>query len=386
MMERLRVLHITTQLLPHGGIEQNLHLLAQRLDSDRFEMAICPIQNARSNIPASFHTLPVKLFPLNRRGAIYDLFTTLSLWRLVRTYRPHIVHTHNNKANFHGRMAAWLFGRAGLVTTHHDMGDWRVAFGQPFRWTTLSKIDNWVEQIIYPWCNVRMNRLNHRLIAVSHAVAAIEGDSQADPRLRILPAPYDEHLFQPTSSPVSFQARLGTVGRLVWQKGLPVLLEALALVASQKPMVTLRIAGDGPLMSSLRQRASGSDLQGRVLFMGSQSHNDTLYQGLDIYLQPSLFEGSSMTTVEAMAMGLPVIASRTGGLAELVVDGETGLLVPANDPIALSAAIVSLLNNPEQARRLGQAGQKRAQALYTASRYIEQISTLYRQVVREVCP
>ncbi|MBF0447282.1 MAG: glycosyltransferase family 4 protein [Magnetococcales bacterium] len=385
-MERLRVLHMTTQLLSHGGIEQNLHLLAQRLDPDRFEMAICSIRNALSDIPAPFHNLSAKLFPLNRRGAIYDPFTTVSLWRLLRAYRPHIVHTHNNKANFHGRIAARLYGRAALVTTHHDMGDWRLAFGQPFERASLSKIDDWVEQIIYPLCNVRMNRLNHRLIAVSHAVAAIEADSRADPRLHILPAPYDDHLFYSSSSPVSFQARLGTVGRLVWQKGLPVLLEALALVVIQNPLATLRITGDGPMMSALRQRASCSDIQGRVLFSGSQSHNANLYHGLDIYLQPSLFEGSSMTTAEAMAMGLPVIASRTGGLAELVVDGETGLLVPANDPIALSAAILFLLDNPEQARRMGQAGQKRAQALYTASRYIEQISTLYREVVREVCP
>ncbi|MEO5377601.1 MAG: glycosyltransferase family 4 protein [Magnetococcus sp. DMHC-6] len=144
--------------------------------------------------------------------------------------------------------------------------------------------------------------------------------------------------------------------------------------------------GAGPLWTTLQQRASLPDLQGRVFLTGAMTHDVHLYQDLDIYLQPSLSEGSSMTTVEAMAMGLPVIASRTGGLAEVVIDGETGLLVPPNDPQALAEAILTLLHDPQRAQAMGHQGQIRARAFFSGRLYIEKIAAFYQDMARQIVP
>ncbi|MEO5377600.1 MAG: glycosyltransferase [Magnetococcus sp. DMHC-6] len=201
MSSRLRILHITTQLLPHGGIEENLRLLAQRLDPNHFELFLCPIRNTLAEIPASFINLPIHLLPLNRAGSLYDIFTTIALWRLIRNIKPHIVHTHNNKGNFHGRLAARWYSRTAIVTTHHDLGDWRAATGHPLKWRGLTADENWLDHLIYPILNLRMNRLNHGIIVVSQAVGHLH--SHPGRGLYLLPAPYDDHLFVPFSLPTS---------------------------------------------------------------------------------------------------------------------------------------------------------------------------------------
>ena len=123
MAGALKLLHVTTRLSPEGGIEEMLRILARHLDRERFRMGICSLRDAAEEVPAVFRELSVDVFCGGRRAWLFDLGATLWVARVIRRFGADIVHTHQDKGNLHGRLAAFLFSRARIVTTHHDLGD-----------------------------------------------------------------------------------------------------------------------------------------------------------------------------------------------------------------------------------------------------------------------
>jgi len=181
------------------------------------------------------------------------------------------------------------------------------------------------------------------------------------------------------------------VGRLEARKGIDTLLEALPEVLRAFPSASVHIAGrdcgaaPGLSWEQLWQsRMRGQAQQGQVRFHGEVSNEvrDQLYEACDIFVAPSRYESFGLIYLEAMARGKPVIACRVGGVPEVVVDGETGILVPPGDPAALAAAILRLLRDPEQRERLGRAGHERYRSLFTSQAMAARTLALYRDVVR----
>jgi glycosyltransferase involved in cell wall biosynthesis len=166
-------------------------------------------------------------------------------------------------------------------------------------------------------------------------------------------------------------------------KGFAYLLEAFARLAPDFPQATLLLVGDGPDRSILEQQAARYRLSRRVTFMGEQTDVPSLLAAMDILALPSLHEGMPNVVLEAMAAGLPVVASHTGGVPEVVVHGETGWLVAAADPGALCNAIINLLNDPPRAHAMGKAGRQRVERLFNLANTISITETLYEQLVNE---
>lgn len=152
------------------------------------------------------------------------------------------------------------------------------------------------------------------------------------------------------------------VGRLRIRKGVEVLLEALRGL----PELKLRIAGDGEHRAALERRTAELGLEGRVEFLGrcSAGRVRALLAGARALVVPSTYEGMPLVVLEAMEAGVPLVASRVSGIPEVVVDGETGWLVPPEDPEALAAALAALAAGPEEARRRGEAGRRRIEAAF----------------------
>jgi glycosyltransferase involved in cell wall biosynthesis len=165
--------------------------------------------------------------------------------------------------------------------------------------------------------------------------------------------------------------RLLFVGRLVSQKGLDVLFRALSLLKEQagKNHVdwTLTIAGEGPLKNELARASEGLRLSDRITFRGwlERGHLPAVYKNADVFVLPSRDEGMPNAMLEAMAAGLPVIGSRVAGIDEVVIDGETGLLVPPDDADALAAALRIVIEDRDKTFALGQAARKRVEAHYS---------------------
>jgi sugar transferase (PEP-CTERM/EpsH1 system associated) len=170
---------------------------------------------------------------------------------------------------------------------------------------------------------------------------------------------------------------VGTVGRLDPVKDQAGLIRAFATARAAHPEALLVIAGDGPCRSDLQQLAAALGLTDRVRLLGSRDDIPTVMSALDIFALPSLGEGISNTVLEAMASGLPVIATRAGGNPELVEDGVTGVLVPRQDLGALAAAIAGYVDDPGLRQRHGHAARQRATAQFGLERMVQSYSDLY---------
>lgn len=123
MLKPIKILHITTSLSSNGGIEETLRILCSRLDKKLFQIGICSIKDKPEKILEEFRQMDVEIFCGSRKGQLFDIFTTLWLRKVIKNFQADIVHTHNNKGNFHGRLAAKFASTVSIVTTHHDLGD-----------------------------------------------------------------------------------------------------------------------------------------------------------------------------------------------------------------------------------------------------------------------
>ncbi len=173
---------------------------------------------------------------------------------------------------------------------------------------------------------------------------------------------------------------LGVVGRLEEQKGHHALLAAAAL--RNLPALRIVIVGDGLLRVAIEEESRHLGLAERTVFAGARSDVPAVMAALDLLVLPSLWEGLPMVALEGMAAGLPVVATAVGGIPEAVVDGETGVLVPAGNVEALADALASLAHDPWRRRQMGQAGQQRARALYDIERMIERVEGVYAAALR----
>ena len=165
------------------------------------------------------------------------------------------------------------------------------------------------------------------------------------------------------------------------QNALIELLEAFAIVVRSAPETRLWIVGDGPLRGNLEDMTKRLGLEDRVVFWGMRSNVPAILRHATIGVNSSRNEGLANAIIECMAARLPVVATTVGGTPELVVDGETGLLVPPNDPRALAEALLALLRSPETARRLGAAGRRRVEEHFTVERMVTETEAVYEALL-----
>jgi glycosyltransferase involved in cell wall biosynthesis len=207
----------------------------------------------------------------------------------------------------------------------------------------------------------------------------------ADKPVTVVPYGVDLREFQPRPRQERSEVVVGAVARLSKEKGLHYLLEAFALVAGHRPQARLLLAGEGPERQRLERRAARLGLSGRVRFLGEVPHEDVpeVLQQLDVFAMPSTYEGFGVAALEAEAMELPVVASRVHGIPDVVLDGETGLLVPPRDRQALAAALDRLASDSDLRRRLGQAGRAFVAEHYSWEDNTAQMEAIYEAALGE---
>lgn len=174
---------------------------------------------------------------------------------------------------------------------------------------------------------------------------------------------------------------VASVGRFVPYKGYAHLVEAAALVARDRPDAHWLLVGDGEQRGELERRCRALGLGGTIHFTGWRQDVPEILAASDVFVMPSLGEHFGRVLVEAMAMGKPVVATDAGGTPEIVLDGETGLLVPPAEPEPLARAVLALLNDGARAQRLGAAGRRRAEARFSLARHAAAVEALYDEVL-----
>jgi glycosyltransferase involved in cell wall biosynthesis len=347
-----------------GGAEQVVIRLAAGLDRSRFEPLICCLDEPGA-FAAQAERQGVEVVALGKRGP-GDVRVLGRLRGLLRRRRIDVVHTHLWGADFWGRLGARLAGTAAIVSTAHNVDLWKrwyhIALDRGLaRWTSdLVAVSGQVRDF-YESQGVGNGRWN----VIHNGVAEAAGR----PRGR---SPVFRELGIRDEDPV-----VALIGRLVAAKAPEIFLEAVAKTTDRIPTLRAMVVGDGPLRSEMEQRAQRLGLQQRVAFTGVRHDVPELLAGVDVLAFSSRVEGLSIAMLEAMSAEVPVVATRVGGTPELIESGESGILVPPEDPQALADGLVAILGSPERARSIACAGRARVRERFSERRMVQAYEELY---------
>ena len=343
-----RVVHVLGNArLEATGIARIVASLHRHMEADKYRHQVC-IVGSSGPLVETLRETGIEVHVVPWRQSSRDAIGLLRLLRHVRDIRPNILHFHWGGG--HTRRFIARFSNARIVQHLHSPIDESDA-------------------------NVRTVSTDGSVavIAVSKSVAALS----AHPCTRVI---YSGVELPPQSGQISTNT-IGFAGRLSPVKGAAHLLHAMALLSTDLPALRLEIAGDGPLREELEALAHSLEIQERISFLGWVEDLDIQSRGWLALIQPSLDEGVPLSVLEAMAAGCPVIASRVGGLPEVVYDGTTGLLVPPADAQTLAHTIRRLFADPDMAARIGQAARASVEQRFQTKRMALAVEALYDELL-----
>ena len=322
----------------------------------------------RRDLPAvAIHELPsIRVAPSPRS----DLVALVQLVRLLRRMRPRVLHVHSSKMALLGRIAARLTGVPLVVYTVHG---WAAReYHSP------------LAQRLYTW----LERLGSRLC--DHIVCVAEHELEKALRLRLAPPEKLRVIYNGVAPPPPERGRLRTelflsdecplvvgAGRLAKPKDPLSFIRMAAVVGKRFPRARFVWLGDGPLMAECQRELRKQGLGGRLWFLGNRADARALLNDADLFVLPSHAEALPLVILEAMWAGKPVVATRVGGVSELVDPGVNGLLVAPGDPNALAAAVEEVLTDMERWREAGKAGRRKAEEFFREEVMQRQYLRLY---------
>lgn len=364
-----RVLQLITTL-PVGGAEDLVATLVRRLDPGRFQVAVAtlgPLGAVGEELAREGH--PVNSLALDLKRTPFFLIV-LRLRRLLRHLQPHLLHTHLYHANLYGRLAALGLGLPGIVVSVH----------------------NTYQRIKLHRCgwNFLLSFVTDRILVSSRRVWQDVRRWDRVPAAKLLILPYGVRLPEPGLPGLRDKTRaelglagwvVGCVARLEPQKGLPYLIEAVAALRGRIPELTLLLLGEGRERQALEELASRLEVARNLRFLGTRRDLPRLLAALDVYVQPSLWEGLPLSLLLAMGAGLPVVGTRVGGMEEVILPGHNGLLVSPGDAGALAQALLELYQQPSLGRALGEAARSTVQERYSEEAMVRRLEQLYLELL-----
>jgi len=383
--EPVRVLRVIARLNV-GGPALHVSLLNSGMHAERFRSWLVtgtenPGEGSLRSYAEARGIAPIVIPEMLGQATLAprDVIALAKMIRLVRLVRPHVVHTHTAKAGFLGRVAARAAGVPVVLHTYH--GHVLSGYYGRLRTTGLRVMERGLAQITDRLITVS-DRVRDDL--VKFGVAPVERFTVVPLGLDLAPM-FDSaahrgvlrrELEVPDHVPV-----IGIIGRLFPVKNHRLFLDAAARVAERHPEARFLVVGDGPLRTDLEQHARKIGLAGRVIFTGWRHDLPVIYEGLDLLVVSSVNEGTPVSAIEAMAAGCPVVATRVGGLPDLVDDGRTGQLVPPGDAEVLAHAISTLVADRTQAARLADAARVEVERRFLASRLVDDVERLYLRLL-----
>lgn len=354
----IRVVHLVIAL-EIGGLEMVVANLARQIDR-RFQLHVICLEG-RGPIAARVEHCGVPVEVIGRPDTSI-VRSIVRLRRRLAALRPDVIHTHNEKAHIRGALASvCLLRRPALIHTRH--GESRAT-----GWSAIA-------QRLAIWRSGFVVSVSERASAIARA----EGASAQ--RTRVIRNGIDVAALPSTVRREGSRARVVAVGRLTPVKDFVTMLWAVRIVAESNPAFHLDIVGDGPSRNALERLRHTLGLDRHVTFHGASENPTAFLAGATLFVQSSLSEGISLTLLEAMAAGVPVVATRVGGTPEVVEHGVTGLLVPAANATALATAILAILNDDALAERMGRAARSRAVHEFNVGKMAASYEALYEEAV-----
>ncbi len=357
-----------------GGMENGLVNLINAIPPERYRHAVVCLTEY-TDFRSRIRRPEVEYYALHKRSG-KDLGVSVRLWRLLRRLRPDIVHTRNLSA-LDSLVPATLAGVAARVHGEHgrDMID---LDGRNRKYNMLRRLLRPLVHRYVPlsrdleiWLRECIGVPTESIVRIYNGVDTEKFHPAADGRV---PLPVEG--FAPPGTIV-----IGTVGRLQAVKDQITLVKTFLRLLEMAPdfrnRLRLVLIGDGPLRAEAAERLTSAGVAELAWMPGARDDIPELLRAFDIFVLPSIAEGISNTILEAMASGLPVVATRVGGNPELVVENVTGLLVPAADPVAMATALSAYVRDPAQGQRHGDAGRKRVQSDFSLRVMVERYLAVY---------
>ena len=375
MSKPITVLELLVTTSPGGG-PKHVDDLVRHLPRDEFELMVgAPRDGVFFD---RFRRLGIRVveFPVRQLGGRHFFLAT----SLISKFRVDVVHTHGKGPGLYGRVAAgWTHVPA--VHTFHGI-----------HYSGYS----WLAQQLYFAVERQLSRLSHTIINVSasqeaeglrlrlfrpeQSVVVVNGVDFEEIDRAILQSAIPRESLGLT--PDDFV--IGSISRFDPIKRVELLLEVVQRLRGQVPRVALVLVGGGGEEARIRRLVAEMSLRERVIFTGFLANPERVYPAFDLYVAASLKEGLPLSLVEAMGAGLPIVATDVPGHRDVVVHGETGLLVRPGDAAAMAEAIVSLVSSPMRRKAMGEAGRHRANRAFAIRRMVEAAAQVYRRAAASV--
>lgn len=378
---RARVLHLITRL-DLGGAQQNTLYCVANHDRTRFEVSL--MAGAGGMLDADAAAIPradVEIVDWLKHpiAPLRDPLAVARLAAALRKRRIDVIHTHSSKAGMLGRWAAWLAGVPCIVHTVHG-------------WSFNDEQSSAVRRT-YVALERLTARITHRLVVVSDADRrrGLELGIGREGQYGLVRSGIDAREYEvPTRDRRQVREELGfapgdivvgTLACLKPQKAPLDVIEAARLAVSRNPRLRFFIAGDGPLRPAAEALIASAGLEGRVKLLGWRRDVVDLVHAMDLFLLMSRFEGLPRAVLQAMAAGVPVVATAVDGTPEVVVDGRTGILVPPGRPDIAAERLVTLSDDPEARSRLASEARERLGAEFDVGNMVRALEDIYLELL-----
>lgn len=370
------VVHLIYRL-DFGGLETLVAECVNRMPVDKYRHAIVCLTDYTEF--AKKITKPgVEIHALHKAPG-QSPGTHLALWKLLRELQPTILHTYNLSA-IEYNVVALLAGVPIRVHAEHGREATDPEGKNPkhrlLRRLLIPFIDVYipVSGDLQHWLKTEIGVPDKKNLLVNNGVDTRGFEPGNDGLMRRQALPFSADCFV-----------IGTVGRAQAVKNHAGLIDAfvdlLALLPSERSRLRLAIVGDGPELPAIREKVSAAGIADLVFLPGMRTDIADIMRGFSVFALSSIAEGTPVTILEAMSTGLPVVATRVGGIPEVVLDGQTGAVVPANDPAALAAALARYIQQPELAAQHGANGRARIEQRYSMTAML----TAYTQLYDRLC-
>lgn len=360
----MKVLHLEAGRHLYGGGRQVAYLLDGLTDSPVENLLVC---DRSAGMPEIIGNPRVRFYCWSLRGDL-DVGLAWRLRQLLCYEQPDILHIHSRR----GELPAMLAGLAAKVPM-----------------IVTRRVDNREPAWQVRWKYSRFRQV----IAISQGIAEVLHRQGLPPaKIRVVPSAVDTDVFRPRRDLPAIRKRLqiqpgelalAVVAQLIPRKGHSVLFEALARLPSLRPDLAWRcfVFGQGPLNIELQRLSSAMEVRDRIHFAGFQASMAGILPAMDLVVHPAWREGLGVALLESAACGLPIIASRAGGIPEVVRHGSTGLLVPPGDASYLAAAIARLATDRPLRAAMGKAGRRRIVEHYSIDSMTRGNYQVYQQVL-----
>lgn len=362
-----------------GGTERVVWELATRLPRERWQVAVWLAPDPGVDELAA--ALAAERIPVERIAEVdsrWDWSGMLATWRRLREVRPRILHVHHvwPAADRYLSPLAGAAGVPGLVVTEHILGHAHSAAQRVLKRAELGRAD-----AITTVCGAVADSLVRDYGVTRGEVRVIPNGTALPDAATLAEEAREARVLRAHFGASANRPLWVCAARLEKQKGLDVLLEAAALLRGRGLGFVIALAGDGAERAALETQAARLGLAGAVHVLGRVEEVGALYAAADAVVLPSRWEGLPLSLLEALARGRPVVATRVGGIPEVIEDGLTGLLAAPEDPASLADALATLHRRPDLAQRLGAAGAEVVAERFTWERMVADFEAVYDEVL-----